>query len=191
MIVAKNRNPVSLREDAFALYNGVMQYLYARYRINHIALCVCGAITFEREQDVSWSVSLENAPCFFPELPGAFFEILHGKSVILGDCCAVGINPFSAVNGCRDGVVVGVVMDVYALNTNRRIAERYFYLWRVVGSARPLTDGEVVFATSHFLGIYFPLVVVPTNGVYLRASMQEFCKVGRLSSAAMCAGEQT
>lgn len=124
-----------------------------------------------------------------PEKP--FFEILHGKSVILGDCCAVGINPFSAVNGCRDGVVVGVVMDVYALNTNRRIAERYFYLWRVVGSARPLTDGEVVFATFHFLGIDFPLVVVPTNGVYLRASMQEFCKVGRLSSAAMCAGEQT
>ena len=65
MIVAKNRNPVSLREDAFALYNGVMQYLYARYRINHIALCVCGAITFEREQDVSWSVSLENALASF------------------------------------------------------------------------------------------------------------------------------
>ena len=77
MIVAKNRNPVSLREDAFTLYNSVMQYLYVRYRIIHVALCVCGAITFEREQDVSWSVSLENVSSFFPELPGAFFEILH------------------------------------------------------------------------------------------------------------------
>lgn len=77
MIVAKNRNSVSLKDDAFALYNSVMQYLFAKYRINHVALCVCGAITFEREQDVSWSVSLENAPCFFPEVPGAFFEILN------------------------------------------------------------------------------------------------------------------
>lgn len=110
----------------------------------------------------------------FAEKP--LLEILHGKSVILGDCCAVGINPYSAVNCCRDGVVVGVVMDVYALNTNRRIAERYFYLWRVVGSARPLTDGEVVFATFHFLGIDFPLVVVPTNGVYLRPRCRSSAK---------------
>ena len=123
----------------------------------------------------------------FAEKP--LLEILYGKSVILCNGVAICIEPLTTVYfGCY-GVVVGVVMDVYALNTNRGIAERYFYLWRVVGSARPLTDGEVVFATSHFLGIDFPLVVVPTNGVYLRASMQEFCKVSRLSSAAMCAGE--
>ena len=70
-----------------------------------------------------------------------FLEVLYGKTVILGDCCTISIKPFSAVNGCRDGVVVGVVMDVYSLNTNRRIAERYFNLWRVVGSARPLANG--------------------------------------------------
>lgn len=78
MIVARKRNAVSLKDEGFALYTRVKQYLYARYRINHIAICACGAVTFEREQDTSWSVSIENAPCFFPELPREFFGILDG-----------------------------------------------------------------------------------------------------------------
>lgn len=78
MIVSAKRNAISLEQDTLAWYNQVMQYLYIRYRINHIAICICGAITFEREQDESWSVSLENAPCFFPELPSEFFEIMRG-----------------------------------------------------------------------------------------------------------------
>lgn len=77
MIVSRKRNSVSLNGDSFALYSRVMQYLYARYGINHIAICVCGAVTFEREQDVSWSANLENAPCFFPELPSEFFDVMH------------------------------------------------------------------------------------------------------------------
>ena len=77
MIVSKQRNSVSLKENDLALHNRVMQYLYEKHRINHIALCVCRTITFEREQEVSWSVSLETAPCFFPELSRAFFETLH------------------------------------------------------------------------------------------------------------------
>ncbi len=76
MIVSAKRDDVSLEQNSFALYNRVMQYLYSRYRINHIAICICGAVTFEREHDTSWSVSLENAPGFFPELPIEFFDIL-------------------------------------------------------------------------------------------------------------------
>ena len=78
MIVSEKRKTVSSRQDLFALYNQVMQYLYARYRIIHIAICNCGAITFEREHDTSWSVSLDNAHSFFPELPSEFFEIMQG-----------------------------------------------------------------------------------------------------------------
>lgn len=76
MIVSTKRQSNSLKQNSFALYNQVMQYLYEKYRINHIAICVCGAITFEREYDTSWSVSLGNAHCFFPELPSEFFSVL-------------------------------------------------------------------------------------------------------------------
>lgn len=86
MIVAKNRKEVSLNEELHVMYNSVMQYLYNRYRINHIAVCICGAVTFEREQESSWSVSLENASCFFPELPPAFFEMLHSFAGEYSNC---------------------------------------------------------------------------------------------------------
>lgn len=74
MIVSVKRDPVSLKDDGLDLYNQVMEYLYIRYRIHHIAVCTCGAITFEREHDQSWSVKKEKAPCYFPEVPSAFFR---------------------------------------------------------------------------------------------------------------------
>ena len=90
----------------------------------------------------------------FAEKP--LFEILYGKTVILGECITVGIEPLPAVNLCRYGVVVGVVVEFHRLNADRIVSLCYLHLWRVVRSARPLANGKVVFATFHFLGIEFP-----------------------------------
>lgn len=58
-------------------YNDVKSYLYRRYGITHIAKCVCGALTFEREHDIGYSVEQEHAAVFFPELPKVFFDCLE------------------------------------------------------------------------------------------------------------------
>lgn len=49
-------------------------YLYQRYGITHVAKCICGALTFEREHGIGYSVERDNAPEYFPELSEEFFE---------------------------------------------------------------------------------------------------------------------
>lgn len=60
------------------------RYLYDRYRIVHIGLCVCGALTFEIEHGIGYSVKRENAPRFFPELPERFWQTLD---CFVGEYC--------------------------------------------------------------------------------------------------------
>ena len=94
-------------------------------------------------------------------------EIVYGEAVVLCNGVAIGIVPLAAVYfGCY-GVVVGVVAQFYGLYTYRIAALCYLDLWRVVGLAGPLADGEGVIALLHLLGIVLPLVVVPTDGVFL------------------------
>ena len=125
----------------------------------------------------------------FAEKP--FFEILHGKSVILCQCVAICIEPFTTVNlGCYC-VVVGVVVEFHRLNTNRIVPLCYLHLWRVIGFARPLTYREVKFTSFHFLGIDLPLVVVPADCVFLLSRSEFACKACRLTSAAVCYREHT
>lgn len=125
----------------------------------------------------------------FAEKP--LFEILHGKSVILCQCVAISIKPFTTVNfGCY-GVVVGVVVEFHRLNADRIVSLCYLNLWRVVGLARPLTYGEVEFTSFHFLGIDFPQVVVPADCVFLLSRSEFACKACRLTSAAVCYREHT
>ena len=52
------KKQVSLGKNESDLYNEILQYLYKKYGVYHIALCICGAITFEREGDINWSVNL-------------------------------------------------------------------------------------------------------------------------------------
>ena len=80
------KKQVSLEKNESEFYNEILQYLYKKYGIYHIALCICGAITFEREGDINWSVNLENAPYFFPELPETFFKALS-KSIAEYSSC--------------------------------------------------------------------------------------------------------
>lgn len=58
-------------------YNDVKHYLYQRYGITHVAKCICGALTFEREHGIGYSVEANNAPKYFPVLSETFFERLE------------------------------------------------------------------------------------------------------------------
>ena len=125
----------------------------------------------------------------FAEKP--LFEILHGKSVILCQCVAICIEPFTTVNlGCYC-VVVGVVVEFHRLNADWVVSLCYLHLWRVIRSAGPLTYGKVEFTSFHFLCIDFPQVVVPADCVFLLSRSEFVCKACRLTSAAVCYREHT
>lgn len=93
----------------------VMQYLYDRYRIVHIASCVCGALTFEVDHDIGYYVKRENAPKFFAELPEEFWQTLDsfvGEYSSCNHCvnhwgldlcaCGSGESPEECTNGCHE-----------------------------------------------------------------------------------------
>ena len=63
-----------------------LAYLYGRYKIVGIAVCSCGALTFEVERGIGYSVLRENAPSFFPELPETFFTYLDKFAGQYGHC---------------------------------------------------------------------------------------------------------
>ena len=63
----------------------------------------------------------------FAEKP--LLEILHRKSVILGKGVAICIEPFTTVNLCCYGVVVGVVVEFHRLNADWVVSLCYLHLW--------------------------------------------------------------
>ena len=67
---------ITVAPDAIAGHDA-RDYLCQRYGITHIAKCVCGALTFERECGIGYSVERKKAPEYFPELPDEFFECLE------------------------------------------------------------------------------------------------------------------
>lgn len=67
-------------------YEETLRYLYGRYKIVSIAVCSCGALTFEVERGIGYSVLRENALRFFPELPEAFFTLLEELAGRYGNC---------------------------------------------------------------------------------------------------------
>lgn len=102
---------VAQKED----YEAAMRYLYDRYRIVHIASCVCGALTFEVEHGIGYSVERENAPEFFPGLPEEFWQRLDsfvGEYSYCNYCvnhwgldlcaCGSGESPEECTDGCPE-----------------------------------------------------------------------------------------
>ena len=71
------------------LYMDTMHYLYRKYGIEHIAMCVCGAVTLAGH-GVDYSVALENAPGFFPDISKEFWFCFQ-------EFCD---RPFSSCNHC-------------------------------------------------------------------------------------------
>ena len=74
------------------------RYLYDRYRIDHIGLCVCGALTFEVEHGIGYSVKQENAPKFFRSFrkgSGRNFTVLSASTAIAITASTIGVLTFA------------------------------------------------------------------------------------------------
>lgn len=107
---------VSNTKSKFAVghgYGEIMRYLNRRYRIVRVAVCKCGALTFELDRGIGYSVSRENAPKFLPELPSAFWrwaELFADRYTHCNHCvnhwgldlcaCGSGQSPETCDRGC-------------------------------------------------------------------------------------------
>jgi hypothetical protein len=69
----------------------IKNYLYYQYGISFIAVCCCGALSFETDEGSSYSVMPENARFYFPDLPSCFFNELT-RQVPSYVCCNHCIN---------------------------------------------------------------------------------------------------
>ena len=58
-------------------YDQLLRLLYERYGIVHAAVCECGAVTFEVEQGIGYSMRKENIHQFFLDLPEDFSSLVE------------------------------------------------------------------------------------------------------------------
>lgn len=93
-------------------YDQLLQLLYERYGFVHAAVCECGAVTFEVEHGIGYSMRKENIHRFFPDLPEDFSSLVErfgGTYFMCNHCvnhwgldlcaCASGEPPETCDNG--------------------------------------------------------------------------------------------
>ena len=101
-------------------YDQLLRLLYERYGIVHAAVCECGAVTFEVEQGIGYSMRKENIHQFFLDLPEDFSSLVErfgGTYFMCNHCvnhwgldlcaCASGEPPETCDNGFPECVNPG------------------------------------------------------------------------------------
>ena len=82
-------------------YDQLLRLLYERYGIVHAAVCECGAVTFEVEQGIGYSMRKENIHQFFLDLPEDFSSLVErfGGTYFMCNHC---VNHWGLDSGMRE-----------------------------------------------------------------------------------------